>query len=124
MTPEPHLRDVAELVAANTKLSEVLAESQREVVAKIGTLSADQTTKLIDSCHRQRVMNWVLLSVIVVGAWFSHQQVMISVENANTAVREAIEAKVATQLAEKKLDDFKSQQIKFNKEILTALENQ
>lgn len=112
------------MVAANTKLSEVLAESQREVVAKIGTLSADQTTKLIDSCHRQRVMNWVLLSVIVVGAWFSHQQVMISVENANTAVREAIEAKVATQLAEKKLDDFKSQQIKFNKEILTALENQ
>lgn len=113
---------MAELVAANTKLSEVLAESQREVIANVGSLNADDTARLRETCHKQRIMNWVLVAVIVVGGWFGHRELTLAVDNGNLAVREALEAGIAAKMAERKIDDFRAKQIEFNKTVTDILE--
>jgi hypothetical protein len=119
---QEHLRDVAELVAANTRLSEVLASSQREVIAKVGSLNADQTARLTESCRALRAMNWVLIAVLVVGGWFSHRELTWAVDNGNRAVTEALAADSRARQAQLELDKFREQQIEFNKQILTAIE--
>ena len=110
------------MVAANTKLSEVLAESQREVIAKVGSLNADQTARLTESCRALRAMNWVLIAVLGVVVWFSHRELTWAVDNSNRAVNEALAADSRARDAQLSLDKFREQQIKFNEQIVTALE--
>jgi hypothetical protein len=119
---QEHLRDVVELVSANTRLSEVLASSQREVIAKVGSLSADDTMRLRETCHKQRVMNWVLLAVIVVGGWFSHRELTWAVDNGNRAVTEALAADSRARQAQLELDKFRDDQAEFNETVLQAFE--
>lgn len=124
MSQDQHLRDVAELVAANTKLSEVLAESQREVVAKVGAMSADDTAKLREACHKQRVVNWALMAFIVIGAWFSYQKLTWAVDNSNQAVREALEAGVAAKMAEARINAVEAKQKAINETVYKRLNAQ
>ena len=119
---QEHLRDVAELVTANTRLSEVLANSQREVIAKVGALSANDTARLRETCHKQRVMNWVLIAVLIVGAWFSHRELTWAIDNSNRAVTEALAADTKARLLQAELDKFREDQSEFNETVLEALQ--
>lgn len=122
MTNPEHLHDVAELVTANTRLSEVLARTQSELIAKADSFNTGEAASW------RRVAHWMMafnIGLLIIGFVLGYLLVsrMDAVEaSSQTAMKEALEANTRARAEEGTRTKFQEQQIRFNATVTEALE--
>jgi hypothetical protein len=103
---QDHLRDVVELVAANTRLSEVLAESHREVLAKSETINSARADRLEVLVQWLCVCVAVLIAFGVIGGIWVYRELDAAKAEAMRATSEVLDTQTRVRYLEIKVDSL------------------
>jgi hypothetical protein len=115
---DDQLHEVTRLIQANVSLSEVLAQSQREVLARADSFNTGEAASWRRACHWMMALNIGLIIVGAVGAYLLVHRMDAVEASGVVAATEALNANAKADALELKLDD----QAEFNETVLQAFE--
>lgn len=110
---DDQLHEVTRLIQANVSLSEVLAQSQREVLARADSFNTGEAASWRRACHWMMALNIGLVIVGAVGAYLLVHRMDAVEASGVVAATEALNANAKADALELKLDN----QMKFNKAV-------
>ena len=117
-TSPEHLHDVAEMVTATVRLSEVLAQTQSELLARADTFNTGEAASWRRCAHWMIALNIGLVIVGAVGAYLLVHRMDAVEASGVVAATEALNANAKADALELKLD----KQIEFNTTVIETLE--